>query len=165
MAYMAVGGILGDIGTSPLYVMAIVFAHLKPTWDNILVILSLITLSFVFLTLKYAYLALNLDNEGEGGTFALFTLIKRHAKILKEKGINDYRVMLLVGRASGLSLLCGAFLMACRVIRSGRRYRLTCLCVAPVCVRARTGRRRQGFGRCSPGFEAFKEAYNQPVFA
>jgi len=73
--------------------------------------------------LKYAYLALDLDNEGEGGTFALFALIKRHVKTLKEKGVNDYRV-----------------------IRNGRRYRLR-------------------FGRCSPGFETFKEAYNQPVFA
>jgi len=116
MAYMAVGGILGDIGTSPLYVMAIIFARLKPTRDNILGILSLITLAFVFLTLKYAYLALNLDNEGEGGTFALFALIKRHAKILKEKGINDPKVKSLVGLASGLSLLCGAFLLGDGII-------------------------------------------------
>ena len=40
--------------------------------------------------------------------------------------------------------------MACRVIRSGRRYKLTCLCVA----------RRQGFGRCSPGYLAFRQVYN-----
>lgn len=116
MAYMAVGGILGDIGTSPLYVMAIVFSRIKPTRDNILGILSLITLSFVFLTLKYAYLALNLDNDGEGGTFALFALIKRQAKALREKGINDPKVRSLVWLASGLSLLCGAFLLGDGII-------------------------------------------------
>ncbi len=116
MAYMAVGGILGDIGTSPLYVMAIVFSRIKANRDNIMGILSLITLSFLFLTLKYAYLALTLDNEGEGGTFALFALIKKQANTLREKGYNDRKISHLLMLASALSLLCGAFLLGDGII-------------------------------------------------
>ncbi len=116
MAYMAMGGILGDIGTSPLYVMSIVFGEIKPSRENVMGVLSLITLSFLFLTLKYAYLALRLDNEGEGGTFALLTLIKRQAKALKEGGLANGKVLFIVGMATVSSLLCGALLLSDGII-------------------------------------------------
>ena len=116
MAYMAMGGILGDIGTSPLYVMAIVFGEIKPTRENVMGVLSLITLSFLFLTLKYAYLALKLDNEGEGGTFALLTLTKKEAKALRERGLADRRVLFIVSMATILSLFCGALLLSDGII-------------------------------------------------
>ncbi|RLD95931.1 MAG: hypothetical protein DRI93_01830 [Aquificota bacterium] len=116
MAYMAMGGVLGDIGTSPLYVMSIIFGEIKPTRDNVMGILSLVTLSFLFLTLKYAYLALKMDNEGEGGTFALLTLIKRQAKVLEGRGLADRRIYFIVAMATVLSLLCGALLLSDGII-------------------------------------------------
>ena len=116
MAYMAMGGILGDIGTSPLYVMAIVFGEINPTRENVMGVLSLITLSFLFLTLKYAYLALNLDNEGEGGTFALLTLIKKQVKALEVEGLANRRVFFILSMATVLSLFCGALLLSDGII-------------------------------------------------
>jgi KUP system potassium uptake protein len=116
MAYLAIGGILGDIGTSPLYVMSIVFGRLKTTQENVMGILSLITLSFIFLTLKYAYLALNLDNEGEGGTFALQTRIKKEERRLREHGIASKRIVFIVVISTVLSLFSGALLLSDGII-------------------------------------------------
>jgi KUP system potassium uptake protein len=70
LSYLAIGGVLGDIGTSPLYVISLCFKSLPVTRANVMGVLSLITWSFVFLSTKYAWMALNMDNDGEGGTFA-----------------------------------------------------------------------------------------------
>jgi KUP system potassium uptake protein len=76
---ISLGIIYGDIGTSPLYVFrAIVGDH------EISEMLILGGLSCVFWTLtlvtttKYIYLALNADNKGEGGIFALYALVRRY---------------------------------------------------------------------------------------
>ncbi len=76
---ITLGIIFGDIGTSPIYVMnAIVSGH------NISRELVLGGLSCVFwtlliiTTLKYVILALNADNRGEGGIFALYALVRRY---------------------------------------------------------------------------------------
>ncbi len=108
--YFAIGGVLGDIGTSPLYVMALIFSVITPNLFNILGVLSLIFWSFIFLTLKYVIVAVNLDNNGEGGTFALLNLIK---KLTKSKH-NNYLKLLYI--ATFLSMLCGALLLSDGVI-------------------------------------------------
>jgi KUP system potassium uptake protein len=76
---ITLGIIFGDIGTSPIYVMnAIVSSH------DISRELVLGGLSCVFWTLliittfKYVFLALNADNRGEGGIFALYALVRRY---------------------------------------------------------------------------------------
>ncbi len=76
---ITLGIIFGDIGTSPIYVMnAIVSSH------DISRELVLGGLSCVFWTLliittfKYVILALNADNRGEGGIFALYALVRRY---------------------------------------------------------------------------------------
>src|ERR1035437_5671993 len=78
---VTLGIIFGDIGTSPLYVLkAIVGEHpidaeaIKGALSCIFWTLTLQT------TLKYVVLTLRADNKGEGGIFALYTLVKR-AKI------------------------------------------------------------------------------------
>lgn len=80
---VALGIIYGDIGTSPLYVMQAVIGT-----SQISEAIVLGTLSCVFWTLtlqttvKYVTLILRADNRGEGGIFALYTLVRRHAKWL-----------------------------------------------------------------------------------
>ena len=80
---VAMGIIYGDIGTSPLYVMQAVIGD-EPI--NSLTVLGGLSCIFWTLTLqttlKYVILILRADNKGEGGIFALFALVRRHAKWL-----------------------------------------------------------------------------------
>jgi KUP system potassium uptake protein len=115
LSYLAIGGVLGDIGTSPLYVISLCFKRLPVTRANVMGVLSLITWSFVFLSTKYAWMALNMDNEGEGGTFALLNLIRRAGRRLK----NDRPSTLIANLVRGagiLSVFCGALLLSDGVI-------------------------------------------------
>lgn len=78
---IALGIIYGDIGTSPLYVMNEICN--KKIISEHLIIGSLSCIIWTLTmqtTLKYVLLTLNADNKGEGGTFALFTLVRRHSK-------------------------------------------------------------------------------------
>ena len=75
---VSLGIIYGDIGTSPLYVMkAIIGAHVIDA--NI--VLGGISAVFWTLTLqttiKYVLITLSADNQGEGGIFALYALVKK----------------------------------------------------------------------------------------
>ena len=115
LTYLAIGGILGDIGTSPLYVISLTFKTLHVTPKNVMGVLSLIFWSFMFLTAKYAGLALNMDNQGEGGTFTLLHLIQTEANKLQnyiKKNIFSF----IVGSACIFSMICGALLLSDGVI-------------------------------------------------
>ena len=75
---VTLGIIYGDIGTSPLYVMkAIIGLHTI----NADVVLGGVSCIFWTLTLqttiKYVLITLSADNNGEGGIFALYALVKR----------------------------------------------------------------------------------------
>ncbi len=79
---IALGIIYGDIGTSPLYVMkAIVGEH---AIDDRFQELIFGGMSCVFWTMtlittvKYVILALSADNNGEGGIFALYALVRKY---------------------------------------------------------------------------------------
>ncbi|KAH9627177.1 hypothetical protein KSS87_018417 [Heliosperma pusillum] len=84
LAYQSVGVVYGDLSTSPLYVYTSTFKgkrqHLL-TEDAVFGAFSLIfwTLTLIPL-LKYVFIVLNADDNGEGGTFALYSLLCRHAK-------------------------------------------------------------------------------------
>ncbi|HEX9981042.1 MAG TPA: KUP/HAK/KT family potassium transporter [Flavobacterium sp.] len=75
---ITLGIIYGDIGTSPLYVMKAIIGK-----DPIIADIALGGVSCIFWTLtlqttiKYVYITLNADNNGEGGIFALYALVKR----------------------------------------------------------------------------------------
>ncbi|WP_428655130.1 KUP/HAK/KT family potassium transporter [Runella sp.] len=79
---IALGIIYGDIGTSPLYVMKAVTGTTKPIVEyEILGALSLVFWTLTLqTTIKYVILILRADNRGEGGIFALYALVRRHAK-------------------------------------------------------------------------------------
>lgn len=80
---VALGIIYGDIGTSPLYALKAVIGTRKI--DEILVYggLSAIFWTLVIQTsIKYIWLTLKADNNGEGGIFSLYALVKRYGKKL-----------------------------------------------------------------------------------
>jgi KUP system potassium uptake protein len=73
------GVVYGDIGTSPLYAMSeAFFGHypLARTAENVFGVVSLVFWSLVLVvTIKYVGLILRVDNNGEGGIFALLGLL------------------------------------------------------------------------------------------
>jgi KUP system potassium uptake protein len=81
---ITLGIVFGDIGTSPLYVMKAIVASAEHGAEKISTDLVFGGISCVFWTLmilttfKYVYLALNADNRGEGGIFALYALVRRY---------------------------------------------------------------------------------------
>lgn len=84
---VAIGVVYGDIGTSPMYVMKSILAGNGPLRmvqdDLILGALSLIIWTITLLTtVKYVLIAMQADNNGEGGIFALFSLVRKYKKWL-----------------------------------------------------------------------------------
>ena len=80
---VALGIIYGDIGTSPLYVLKAVIGERKVDETLVFGGISLIFWTLVFqTTLKYIWLTLRADNQGEGGVFSLYALVKRYSKHL-----------------------------------------------------------------------------------
>ncbi len=87
MMLVTLGVVYGDIGTSPMYVMkAIVNGNGGLTTvseELILGALSLVIWTMTLVTtVKYVLVAMKADNHGEGGIFALYSLVKRSAKWL-----------------------------------------------------------------------------------
>ena len=75
---VTVGIIFGDIGTSPLYVLKAIFAATPVTTPVVLGALSAIFWTLTLQTsVKYVGIILRADNNGEGGIFALYTLLRR----------------------------------------------------------------------------------------
>ncbi|MCQ2563063.1 MAG: KUP/HAK/KT family potassium transporter [Mogibacterium sp.] len=87
MILVAIGIVYGDIGTSPMYVMKSIVEgngginHVDP--DFIVGSLSLVIWTITLLTtVKHVLIALKADNHGEGGIFALYSLVKHCGKWL-----------------------------------------------------------------------------------
>jgi len=77
----AIGVVYGDIGTSPLYALQ---ATLDPRYHlgiNIIDLYGLVSLIFwsfvLVVTIKYVFIVMRCDNNGEGGSLALYALIQR----------------------------------------------------------------------------------------
>ena len=91
----AIGVVYGDIGTSPLYTMKESFLGPHPLAVDPLHIFGVISLIFwslmLIVTVKYVFVAMRADNKGEGGSFALLSLISRN---LHGKAWAPYLVLL-----------------------------------------------------------------------
>jgi len=78
----AIGVVYGDIGTSPLYAMKESFLGPHPLSVDRLHIFGVLSLIFwslmLIVTVKYVAVAMRADNRGEGGSFALLSLIARN---------------------------------------------------------------------------------------
>ncbi len=80
---IALGIIYGDIGTSPLYVLNAIITGKEISEFLIIGALSCVIWTLTLqTTLKYVWLTLRADNRGEGGIFALYTLVRRRRKWL-----------------------------------------------------------------------------------
>jgi KUP system potassium uptake protein len=80
---ISLGIIYGDIGTSPLYVFKAIVGTQAISESLILGGVSCIIWTLTLqTTLKYVVITLRADNKGEGGIFALFSLVRRKAKWL-----------------------------------------------------------------------------------
>jgi KUP system potassium uptake protein len=98
----ALGVVFGDIGTSPLYTVQTCFSDftgLKPTHDNVLGMLSLITWALIIVvTLKYVIVVMRADNRGEGGVLALMALVSSEPGISARRR-NVYVILGMLGAA------------------------------------------------------------------
>ncbi|MCK8492652.1 KUP/HAK/KT family potassium transporter [Spirosoma sp. RP8] len=76
---ISIGIVFGDIGTSPLYTYKAIFGERILTENLVLGSFSAVFWTLTFqTTLKYVIITLNADNNGEGGIFSLYTLVRRY---------------------------------------------------------------------------------------
>lgn len=84
---ITLGVVYGDIGTSPMYVTKALLAGqggiIAVTEEFILGALSLVIWTVTLLTtVKYVLVSLKADNHGEGGIFALYSIVRKYGKWL-----------------------------------------------------------------------------------
>ena len=79
---ISLGIVFGDIGTSPLYVMKAITGELNDiSQETIFGAISCIFWTLTIqTTIKYVLITLRANNNGEGGIFALFALIRKRFK-------------------------------------------------------------------------------------
>ncbi|KAE9607900.1 putative potassium transporter [Lupinus albus] len=103
LAFKTLGVVYGDMGTSPLYVFADVFSKVPIGSDvDVLGALSLVMYTIALIPLaKYVFIVLKANDNGEGGTFALYSLICRYANVnllpnrqQADENISSYRLRL-----------------------------------------------------------------------
>ena len=101
----AIGVVLGNVGTSPLYAIDQIFyapAHITPEPGNILGCISLAIWALTLIvSLKYAIFVLRANSGGEGGVFALYSLLHKY------RNESPYFAVLLGGLMLGAGFLVG----------------------------------------------------------
>ncbi|KAJ7975276.1 Potassium transporter [Quillaja saponaria] len=82
LSFQIVGVVYGQLSTAPLYVFGTVQESDTFSEEVVYELFSFIfwTLTIISL-LKYAFIVLRADDDGEGGVFALYSLLCRHAKV------------------------------------------------------------------------------------
>lgn len=98
----SIGLVFGDIGTSPIYTLAVLYLVVKPIPSHIFGTISLIFWTLIILvSLQYAILAMRLSSNGEGGTIVLKELL---SPLVKSKfGILGVTIITF----AGVSLMIG----------------------------------------------------------
>ncbi|XP_031378867.1 potassium transporter 7 [Punica granatum] len=83
IAFQILSVVFGDVGTSPLYTFSVMFTKTPINGDeDVLGALSLVLYTLILIPLiKYVLIVLWANDDGEGGTFALYSLICRNAKV------------------------------------------------------------------------------------
>ncbi|KAH9775292.1 Potassium transporter 3 [Citrus sinensis] len=85
LAYQSFGIVFSDLSISPLYVYKSTFSGSLRHYQNEDAVFGAFSVIFWTLTLlslfKYVIIVLNADDNGEGGTFSLYALLCRHAKV------------------------------------------------------------------------------------
>ncbi|CAN1166411.1 Potassium transporter 11 [Linum perenne] len=82
LAFQSLGVVYGDLGTSPLYVFYNTFPNGISDPEDVIGALSLIIYSLTLVPLiKYVFIVCRANDNGQGGTLALYSLLCRHAKV------------------------------------------------------------------------------------
>ncbi|KAL3350257.1 hypothetical protein AABB24_022978 [Solanum stoloniferum] len=83
LAFQTLGVVFGDVGTSPLYTFSVMFSKAPVNGnEDVLGALSLVLYTLILVPLvKYVLIVVWANDDGEGGTFALYSLLCRHAKV------------------------------------------------------------------------------------
>lgn len=98
----AMGLVFGDIGTSPIYTLTVIFLVTAPTQQNVYGVLSLVFWTMIILVaVEYTILAMSLSSKGEGGIVVLKEILSSYVK--------NGRSVTLIAYLSyiGVSLLMG----------------------------------------------------------
>ncbi|WMV59407.1 hypothetical protein MTR67_052792 [Solanum verrucosum] len=112
LAYQSLGVVYGDLSTSPLYVYRSIFVGKLQNYQTSEAIFGAFSLIFWTITLipllKYVFVVLSADDNGEGGTFALYSLLCRHAKfsLLPNQQAADEELSAYKYGSSGQSTSC-----------------------------------------------------------
>lgn len=104
LALQSTGVVYGDIGTSPLYVFSSTFTE-QPSWHDLVGALSIIIWSLTLIvTVKYCFIVLSADDDGQGGTFAVYSLLARYANIVRTDPSGPERIVVRLDRETGAEL-------------------------------------------------------------
>lgn len=98
----AMGLVFGDIGTSPIYTLTVIFLVTPPTVQNVFGVLSLVFWTMIILvTIEYTILAMSLSSKGEGGIVVLKEILGSYVKTGRSAILIAYMSYI------GVSLLMG----------------------------------------------------------
>jgi KUP system potassium uptake protein len=98
----SLGLVFGDIGTSPIYTLTVIFLTLQHSVENVIGIVSLIAWTLLILVfIEYVFLAMSLGKKGEGG---VIVLMENLMPLLKS---SRYVSFALIISLIGVSLLAG----------------------------------------------------------
>lgn len=101
-AVQSLGIVFGDIGTSPIYTLSVVFLLTPVTSANVLGVLSLIVWTLTLLVfVQYIILVMGLGKKGEGGTIVLKELLVPLLKSNRQIAVASFLAFI------GISLLFG----------------------------------------------------------
>ncbi|KAF3602341.1 hypothetical protein HID58_056806 [Brassica napus] len=82
LSFQSLGIVYGDLGTSPLYVFYNTFPDGISDSEDVIGALSLIIYSLLLIPLiKYVIIVCKANDNGQGGTLAIYSLLCRHAKV------------------------------------------------------------------------------------
>ncbi|CAN6878951.1 unnamed protein product [Brassica oleracea] len=82
LSFQSLGIVYGDLGTSPLYVFYNTFPDGIDDSEDVIGALSLIIYSLLLIPLiKYVFIVCKANDNGQGGTLAIYSLLCRHANV------------------------------------------------------------------------------------
>ena len=159
MFLVTIGIVYGDIGTSPMYVMKSIIegngglSRVDP--DFITGALSLVIWTITLLTtIKHVLIALRADNHGEGGIFALYSLVRNCGRCLPQ--LLFFRMKT---RAQYVSYICPSSAATSGTPVGFGAVAMKMLCATAPCAQATTPRRWHG--RCGRSPAASTSACSQ----
>ncbi|HEY2573462.1 MAG TPA: KUP/HAK/KT family potassium transporter, partial [Verrucomicrobiaceae bacterium] len=102
LALLALGVVYGDIGTSPIYALRETIRGRFDAANDLTVLgpVSLVLWSLtIIVTIKYLIVLTRADNQGEGGVFALYSLLRKPEAGLQKGTIGLLTVFAILGAA------------------------------------------------------------------